>query len=265
MLSKEDLKDKKWIFGMVHLAPLPGNPNYQFNNKKIIEDALKDAESLISSGVDGIIVENYGDWPFTSKTNLSQIMVQTIATYEIRKRYPDIVLGVNVHYNAYQEEAHLATTIEADFIRAEVFVDTVIYDDGILSPVSGDLLRLRTSLKGKFLIFADVQPKHTQLLVPRSIKTSTHAAERAMADVIIVTGEETGKQTPLSALKEARESTKLPIFAGSGVTPKSIRNILEVVNGAIVGSYFKYDGFVFNPVDKNRVREFMEEVRRHYR
>ena len=263
MFSREKLKNKKWIFGMVHLQPLPGSPNYQFNNKEIIENALKDADSLVSSGVDGIIVENYGDWPFTSKTNLSQIMVQTIATYEIRKKYPDIILGVNMHYNAYQEEAHLATTIGADFIRAEVFVDTVIYDDGILYPSSGELLRLRTSLNGKFLIFADVQPKHTQLLVPRSIKASTHAAERAMADVIIITGEETGKQTPLTSLKEARESTKLPIFAGSGVTPKSIGEILKIADGAIVGSYFKYDGFVFNPVDRERVKEFMKEVRRY--
>ncbi len=265
MLSIKDLKEKKWIFGMVHLGPLPGSPNYKFNNEEIISNALKDAENLISSGVDGIIVENYGDWPFTNKTNLSQIMLQSIASYEVRKKYPDIPLGVNVHYNAFQEEAHLASVIDADFIRVEVFVDTVVYDGGILYPVSGDILRLRSAFRGKFLIFADIHPKHTQLILPKTIADSAHGAEKAMADAIIVTGKETGSQTPISAIKEAREVVSLPIFAGSGVTLENVLDTLEVADGIIIGSYFKYDNNVFNPVEKNRVVEFMKEVRKHYK
>ncbi len=265
MLSQKELKEKKWVFGMVHLGPLPGSPNYSHNNREIIENAIKDADALISSKVDGIIIENYGDWPFTNKTNLSQIMLQTIATYEIKKRYPDIPLGINIHYNAFREEAHLASVIDADFIRVEVFVDTVIYDDGILSPASGELLRIRNSLDGKFLIFADIHPKHTQLLVNRSIGDSAHAAERAMADAIIVTGKETGSQTPIDSIKEAKASTSLPLFVGSGVTPDNLSSILKIVDGLIVGSYFKYDGYVFNPVDKNRVENFMKEVAKYFK
>ncbi len=265
MLSKRSLKEKKWVFGMVHLGPLPGSPNYNHNDKEIIENALKDADALISANIDGIIVENYGDWPFTSKTNLSQVMLQTIATYEVKKRYPDVPLGVNIHYNAFREEAHLAKVVDADFIRVEVFVDTVVYDDGILYPASGELLRLRDILQGKFLIFADIHPKHTQLLVNRSIEDSVHAAERAMADAIIVTGKETGSQTPINSIKEARVSTSLPLFVGSGVTPKTLSSILEIADGLIVGSYFKYNGNVFNPVDKERVKNFMEEVAKYFK
>ena len=265
MLTTKNLRERKWIFGMVHLGALPGSPKYKSNNEEIINNALKDAESLISSGVDGIIVENYGDWPFTNKTNLSQIMLQSIASYEVKKKYPDIPLGVNVHYNAFQEEAHLASVIDADFIRVEVFVDTVVYDGGILYPVSGDILRLRTALRGKFLIFADVHPKHTQLIVPKTIADSVHGAEKAMADAIIVTGKETGSQTPISAIKEAKEVVDLPIFAGSGVTLENVLNTLKVADGIIIGSYFKYGGNVFNSVEKSRVVEFMEEVRKYYK
>ena len=265
MLSKEELKEKKWVFGMVHLGPLPGSPNYKHNNEEIIEDALRDADTLISAQVDGIIVENYGDWPFTHDITLSQIMVQTIATYEIRKRYPEIPLGVNVHYNAFREEAHLATVVNADFIRVEVFVDTVVYDNGILYPASGEILRLRSSLGGKFLIFADIQPKHTQLLVERSIGESAHAAERAMADAIIVTGKETGSKTPLSSVKEAKDKVALPVFVGSGVTPENVIETLKIADGLIVGSYFKYDGYVFNPVDRRRVESFMKEVKSYFK
>ncbi len=265
MLSKEELKSRKWIFGMVHLGPLPGSPNYKYNNKELVENALKNADTLVKGRVDGIIVENYGDWPFTHETNLSQLMIQTIATYEIRKKYPSLPLGVNVHYNAFREEAHLATVLDADFIRVEVFVDTVVYDNGILYPASGELLRLRSSLKGKFLIFADIHPKHTQLIVPKSIADSAHAAERAMADAIIVTGKETGSETPLSFVEEAKSTVSLPILVGSGVTPRNVVDTLKIADGIIVGSYFKYDGNVFNPVDERRVSEFMEEVRKYYK
>jgi len=265
MISVEMLKKKKWIFGMVHLAPLPGSPKYNFDNEKIIKDAIDDADKLISGGVDGIIIENYGDWPFTKKVNLSQIMVHTIISYKIREKYPDIPLGINFHYNVYDAEAHLASTVGADFVRVEVFVDTVIYDDGILYPVSADVLRLRKQLNASFLIFADIQPKHTELLVPRSIKDSAHAAERAMADAVIVTGKETGSETPIELIKQVKEAVNIPILVGSGTTPSNVLDILNIADGAIVGSYFKYNGYVFNHVDEVRVKNFMKEVRRYFK
>ena len=57
---------EKPIIGVVHLKPLPGTPLYKGDLGEILERALKDAEALYAGGVDGIIVENYGDKPFTN-------------------------------------------------------------------------------------------------------------------------------------------------------------------------------------------------------
>lgn len=52
------------IIGMVHLLPLPGAPRWAGSLDEVRERALADARALEAGGVDGIIVENFGDAPF---------------------------------------------------------------------------------------------------------------------------------------------------------------------------------------------------------
>lgn len=49
------------IIGMVHLGPLPGAPRFDGDRESIRERAIQDAARLAAGGVDGIIVENFGD------------------------------------------------------------------------------------------------------------------------------------------------------------------------------------------------------------
>ena len=55
--------NKKVIIGMVHLLPLPGNPDYRGDNAEIERRAIEDAKTLIEGGVDALMVENFYDWP----------------------------------------------------------------------------------------------------------------------------------------------------------------------------------------------------------
>lgn len=52
------------VVGMVHLPPLPGAPGWSDDVERIVERALDDARLLAEGGVDGLLVENYGDAPF---------------------------------------------------------------------------------------------------------------------------------------------------------------------------------------------------------
>ncbi len=52
------------LIGVVHLPPLPGSPRHELSLKEICERALSDAETYLMGGMDGIILENYGDAPF---------------------------------------------------------------------------------------------------------------------------------------------------------------------------------------------------------
>ncbi|MCS7137314.1 MAG: BtpA family membrane complex biogenesis protein, partial [Candidatus Caldarchaeum sp.] len=62
---KELFKNPKPIIAMIHLPPLPGSPRYaETAIEDIIEYALRDAEILKSGEVDGLQVENIGDYPY---------------------------------------------------------------------------------------------------------------------------------------------------------------------------------------------------------
>ncbi len=54
----------KPIIGMVHLEPLPGAPGTTGNLASICAAARRDTELLAAGGVDGLMIENYGDSPF---------------------------------------------------------------------------------------------------------------------------------------------------------------------------------------------------------
>ena len=52
------------VVGMLHLLPLPGSPRWGGSMDEVITRASKEATILAEEGVDGVLVENFGDAPF---------------------------------------------------------------------------------------------------------------------------------------------------------------------------------------------------------
>jgi predicted TIM-barrel enzyme len=63
----------------------------------------------------------------------------------------------------------------------------------------------------------------------------------------------------LRLVKEAVPDTV--VFANTGVRLSNVEQMLGVADGAIIGTTFKRDGYIWNAVDGARVREFMQRVR----
>jgi len=55
---------------------------------------------------------------------------------------------------------------------------------------------------------------------------------------------------------------KFHTFANTGVRPENVEEQLQYADGAIVGTTFKKNGKFENHVDEDRVREFMEKVKK---
>jgi predicted TIM-barrel enzyme len=72
----------------------------------------------------------------------------------------------------------------------------------------------------------------------------------------------TGSAPELEKVKEARKLATRPILVGSGATLENIAEFLKYADGAIVGTYFKAGGIAENPVDLDRVKRFMDVVRK---
>ncbi len=66
----------------------------------------------------------------------------------------------------------------------------------------------------------------------------------------------------MSLLKEVKaEVPETVVFANTGCKKETIAGLLEIADGAVVATTFKYDGKFENQVDKRRVKEFMNIVK----
>jgi membrane complex biogenesis BtpA family protein len=254
---------EKPIIGVVHLLPLPGSPKYADDIDAIIERAEREANILCNAGVDGLIVENYNDEPFSLAEPTSEQIALMASITTIIRRMVTIPLGVNVHFNAWRAEIALAYACQAQFVRIEVFVDTVVTAAGIVEPCSSKVTRYRKEIGASGIaLWADLHPKFSHNLLPTSLPESAQMARNAMADAVIVTGQATGLTTPIEDIQSVKEAIDLPVLAGSGTTIENVQSVLSTADGAIVGSAFKEGGNVYNTVTRDAVTSFLNAARR---
>jgi membrane complex biogenesis BtpA family protein len=255
------------IVAMVHLAPLPGSPRAGRTPAEIARLAVDEARTLASAGFDAILLENMHDAPYLARSVGPEVVAAfTRAACEVRAAV-SVPLGIQVLAGA--NEAALAVALAADcaFIRAEGFVFAAVADEGLLAEASaGPLLRYRRLLgeaAGRIAILADIKKKHTAhaITADTSLADHAHAAEFFGADGVIVTGNATGIATPISDLSAARKGCKLPVLAGSGATASSVREVLSVADGVIVGSDLKQGGVWSNELDRARIDAFVRAAK----
>lgn len=249
---------KKPIIGMVHLLPLPGSPLHE-NIQQVMTLARKDYHALKEGGVDGILIENFGDAPYYKE----RVKPHTISwmTTIILSLAPDLPFGVNVLRNDAESALAIAHATEGKFIRCNILTGAMVTDQGIIEGKASDILRYKNVLNVGIHIFADVLVKHGDPLVSQSIERAARdTAYRGLADALIVTGPETGEQPLIQDLKAVKEVVPDRfLFAGSGVTPENVESILEYADGCIVGKFFK-KGKIKTPVEKEKVKTFMRKV-----
>jgi len=264
-LLDEIFKATKPIIGMVHLPPLPGSPGYKNQRiDQILKAAVQEAKALEGGGVDGLIVENLGDAPYLKmNVGLETVSVMTLITSNVIEAV-HIPVGVNILRNDVKAALAVAYVTGGGFIRANVFTDTVLTDQGIIEPSAPELLRYRRFLGAERVkVFADLHVKHGVLLSLKPIEQSAvDATHRGLADALIVTGIRTGIEPDLEDLTRVKRAVPdTPVLVGSGASRENIVKLLKHADGAIVGTYFKNDGITANRVDKVRVKSFMERVK----
>ncbi len=250
----------KPIVGMIHLKPLPGTPGYGGSLDAVLDAALADAVALDAGGIDAIMIENYGDVPFRrSMVEPHTIAAMAVIAAEVR-RITSRPLGVNVLRNDPVAALGVAAACGAVMIRVNVHTGAMVTDQGIIEGNANATLEYRTKLGSGTKILADVHVKHAAPLAPIPIEVAAaDAAERGLADALIVTGSRTGIPCDAAELQLVRASAGgVPVLIGSGVTAETAPELLRLCDGAIVGSWLKEEGNVGRPVDRERVERLME-------
>ncbi|MBS0202693.1 MAG: BtpA/SgcQ family protein [Planctomycetes bacterium] len=252
------------VIGMLHCPPLPGSHACRGDLDEILRFVLQDAQSLRDGGVNGLMLENFGDTPFhPDRVPAITVAAMTALACAVRQRVP-LPLGINVLRNDGRSALAVAAASGASFIRVNVLCGARVTDQGLIQGIAHDLLCERANLGCSGIrILADVDVKHSAPLATRPLDIETRdLVERAHADAVIVSGHATGTATDLESLSIVSQAAgAVPVFVGSGVNNENVASLMQSgARGLIVGSSLKCDGKLFNPVDTKRVGCLMNAV-----
>jgi membrane complex biogenesis BtpA family protein len=247
---------------MVHLPALPGRPRYDpAGGMSAIVDSLRnDLAILQDGGVDAVLFCNEDDRPYSLQIDPAQIAAMAAAIGELRPALR-VPFGVDMLWDARAALA-VANAVQASFVR-EVFTGTYDSDMGLWSPDAASILDFRRAIgAGGIKLFFNIEPEFAKPLSGRPIVDVAHSVSvSALPDVLLISGVMAGAQADLNHVAEAkRGAPSVPVFANTGVRVETVREVLGVADGVIVGTALKRDGYTWNPVDPDRVRRFMEEA-----
>lgn len=223
------------ILGMIHLAGQ--NP---------VKRALEELTLFEEEGIDGAIIENYHG-----------SVEDVIATLqETHKRKRKVVIGVNVLPNEFYRSLPLAKKYGADFVQLDHVAG--VYRSGQLDFEHYGQVKQQNP---EIIVLGGVWPKYYHPIEGSDLERDLEVGiERAEA--IVVTGAGTGQETPFDKIRRFREIIgEHPLVVGAGLTPDNAYEQLCISNGAIVGTSLKIGDSTYNPMDRQRIRDFMSVVK----
>jgi uncharacterized protein len=260
---KDTFGTYKPIIAMCHFDALPGDPDYdpQKGMEWIIERARFDLHALQEGGVDAIMFSNERSLPYLTKVDpiTTICMARVIAELSPELSIP---FGVNVLWDP-EASIDLAVATGAKFVR-EIFTGVYASDFGLWNTDCGKVIRHQHAVHGENIrLFYNIFPESSSYLSNRDISSIARSTVfNNHPDVLCVSGLYAGVESDAQILKIVKDSVPdTPVFANTGVNLANVVQQLGIADGAVTGTTFKRDGFIWNEVDVNRVKEFMNQVK----
>ena len=253
----------KPVIAMVHLGALPGSPLHdsEAGIGGIVEAARRDLQALQRAGVDAVMFGNENDRPYEFAVDTASTATMAYVIGQLRGEIT-VPFGVNVLWDPMSSIA-LAAATGAAFVR-EIFTGSYASDMGPWTPDAGKAMRYRDRLHRQDLVMLyNVSAEFAYSLDQRPLADRARSAVfSSIPDAILVSGAITGeaaRMADLEAVKAVLPTT--PVLANTGVKHATVKDVLRIADGCIVGSSLKVDGNTWNAVDPDRAAEFMRLVR----
>ncbi|MEZ0289781.1 MAG: BtpA/SgcQ family protein [Sulfolobales archaeon] len=275
------MSSKYSVIATIHLPRLPhSSVKSDLDLGQIIERAVSETRTLEELGYDGVIVENFGDYPYRKRVRDPLTLASmSIIVREIVKS-TSLEVGVNLLRNSGREAYAIAVAAKASFIRVNALIESIVSDSGLIEAEAPRLFVIRRNYP-QVKIYADISVKHaTSLDISLGILRETHPmlskssnitefikaltqdyVERGGADKLIATGLRSGSPPQLDFLKTLKKSSPVPVLIGSGANTENIKSLYKYSDGVIIGSFIRESGRAGAPLDIERARSFIRTVR----
>ncbi len=254
---------EKPIIAMCHLEAMPGDPGYDADKGVdwIVEQGRRSLRALQDGGVDAVMFSNEASLPYL--TTIETVTTATMARV-IGELRPEITVpyGVNVLWDPIAS-IDLAVACGASFVR-EIFTGVYASDFGLWNTNCGKAARhqRRVHAQDVRLLF-NIVPEAAAYLGNRDVVDIARSTVfNAQPDALCVSGLTAGVETSTDTLRRVKEAVpETVVFANTGVRIANVAEQLAVADGAVVGTTFKREGYIWNEVDQKRVAAFMAAAR----
>ena len=250
----------KPFLGVIHLKPLPAAAASRDSFSLALSSALRDAEALAEGGVDGVIVENFGDAPFHKGTQDDPVPPDVVAglavvAERVRREF-DLAVGINCLRNDGIAALGAAAVAGARWVRINILAGAYVTDQGVIGGEAARVRAYKNQLQADVDILADFLVKHaTPLGTVDPVTGARDLVERSGASALVLSGSRTGQPVDPGLLGDVRSAVgAFPVWIGSGLDLHNASDLWSRCDGAIVGTALKVDGDVRGPVDPARVR-----------
>lgn len=260
---KELFGTNKPVIAMCHMKPLPGDPGYDVEKGLdwLVDQTRKDLIALQEGGVDAVMFSNEASLPYLTKVEPITTVTMARIIGELMGQIK-IPYGVNVLWDP-SASIDLAVATGAKFVR-EIFTGVYASDFGIWNTNCGEVIRHQYAVHGEHVkLLFNIVPESAAYLADRNIaEVARSTVFNNNPDALCVSGLTAGAETSSEILKIVTAAVPdTPVFANTGVRLSNVEQQLAVADGAVTGTTFKRDGYIWNEVDVNRVREFMDKVK----
>jgi len=230
----------KPVIGMIHM--------FGENSAERLRRALSEADILRMQGVDALLFENYSGCS----------SAEVFESLETVRRTPSApICGANILPNEFGISIPKTFRGGGQFVQLDHVAGT--YQQGTTLPV-GAYKGVRSQFP-TVVVLGGVWPKYYHPVDGSNLeKDLADGVNRA--DAIVVTGSGTGKETPIEKIISFRNRIRdHPLVVGAGSTTDNVYEQLMVADAVIAGSFLKFNGEAYNPVDPIRVRDYMDAIR----
>ncbi len=260
---KETFGTEKPIIAMCHMQAMPGDPYYdsQKGMKEVLDKCRHDLHALQKGGVDAVMFSNEFSLPYLTKVRTETVAAMARVIGQLMDEI-EVPFGVNCLWDP-AASLDLAAAVEAKFVR-EIFTGVYASDFGLWDTNCGEVIRHRRAIGAENVkLLFNIGPEAARYLADRDVASVARTTVfNCRPDALCVSGATAGSATDPKTLRTAKEAVgDTAVFANTGCKPETIEGLLDIADGAVVGTTFKVDGKFENLTDEGRVRAFMDIVK----
>lgn len=254
----------KPIIGCLHLMPLPGTPYYDpsITIDEQIERLKREAKILMDLKFDAVVFANEGDRPY-----LTHVGPEVIASYVriVSAVLPEITVpyGCGVLIDPKSTLA-VAKAIGAKFVRTYV-ANSYEGTFGTQQFSPGEIFRYQKQIHAEDVSVYTYFEAHAGIcLDTRELEDQVGSGFAALPiKGMLIGGPRAGLPPEASTLARIKEKfPDYPLILGSGGTVENIQELLQYADGVIVGTTMKKERYLYNEVDYENAKKFVEAARK---